>query len=439
MREWIQELFLEIGIPMGCLFEKAEHLADGTATCMVHGGKCPVPSVDMLIAGTSCKDFSKASMGRGGKRLRLEDLMELESSSGGSIQTLKGLFGYLKQWAPAMLIMENVDILDEDSSASATKTILTYMMDTLRDLGMESLAVLTDAQLFGLPQMRRRFYISGVRVSGNRFFDFGLRPCADLFKTMSEHLRRCQRTPPCLSEVLIDDEDDCVEMALTQRLRAGVRSTPYNAAAMRKTFKEQGLRFGESNIAANVADSPWLSNLTSVQWSTMIFSHAERPLGMATEPQGAFMRDLSQSMTRVRYSKLVTSQGEAPRHVSCCVMPMQIVWIDKKPPRFLLGRESLVIQGFPIHQLPQCISKFTDGQLQQLAGNAFASSVVLSVVVSLFEAAVWYPDAGASCDADDVADAVGLFDRSLRPVKDESDDDNHHDEKASSRLKRRKT
>ena len=312
------------------------------------------------------------------------------------------------------------------------------MMDTLRDLGMESLAVLTDAQLFGLPQMRRRFYISGVRASGNRFFDLGLRPCADLFKTMSEHLRRCQRTPPCLSEVLIDDEDDCVEMALTQRMRAGVRSTPYNVAAMHKAFKEQGLRFGESNIAANVADSPWLSNLTSVQWSAMSISHAERPLGMSNEPQGALLMDLSQSMKRLRYSKLVTSQGEAPRHVSCCVMPMQIVWMDKKPPRFLLGRESSVIQGFPIHQLPQCICKFTEGQLQQLASNAFASTVVLSVVVSLFEAAKWYPDAGALCDADDVADAVGLFDRSLRPVKDDSDDDNHHDGKASPRLKRRK-
>ena len=39
----------------------AEDLGQETAECWVHGRFCLVPSVDLLIVGTSCKDMSRAN------------------------------------------------------------------------------------------------------------------------------------------------------------------------------------------------------------------------------------------------------------------------------------------------------------------------------------------------------------------------------------------
>lgn len=46
-----------------CIFENIEQMRDSTAQCATHGCACPVPHVDLLIVGTSCKDMSRATPG----------------------------------------------------------------------------------------------------------------------------------------------------------------------------------------------------------------------------------------------------------------------------------------------------------------------------------------------------------------------------------------
>jgi hypothetical protein len=56
-----------------CIFQDICELGATVADCWQHGKKCPVPSVDLLVLGTSCKDFSRANSQLG------DDLMILDS------------------------------------------------------------------------------------------------------------------------------------------------------------------------------------------------------------------------------------------------------------------------------------------------------------------------------------------------------------------------
>ena len=196
------------------------------------------------------------------------------------------------------------------------------------------------------------FYLVGVKEIANRLVGVGLRPCVEVFKRLGNYLQRCERTPPCLTKILLVSDNVSVASALNKRLADGSRQAQYNVGAVVATYKGQGLRWGDERLLMclpkEFVKSPWLKALPSQQRSVMIFSHSQRPYKGSPE-QGAIARDVSQSCARVRYSKFVArAHGQPGRHVSFAQMPEQSVWLDLDPPRFQLGRESLLIQGFPI-------------------------------------------------------------------------------------------
>ena len=53
--------FEEGNVEEGCLFERAEDLGQEYAQCVKHERKCRVPHAEVVIAGTSCKDLSRAN------------------------------------------------------------------------------------------------------------------------------------------------------------------------------------------------------------------------------------------------------------------------------------------------------------------------------------------------------------------------------------------
>ena len=101
-----------------CLFTDIGHMSEKTAPCCCHGSKCNVPSVDLLLVGTSCKDLSKANPNKSQDRQRAT--FSLMHSRGGSAQTFRGLMGYLKNRRPSFVVFENVDTLDESSQSGAS-------------------------------------------------------------------------------------------------------------------------------------------------------------------------------------------------------------------------------------------------------------------------------------------------------------------------------
>ena len=233
-QRWISQIFAEFSghdDHDDCLFTSAEEMGNPTAHCVVHDKYCPVPDVHLLVVGTSCKDLSRANPNQNMAAVK-------ESSSpGGSGNTFQGLLQYLDKHNVEVMIFENVDTLTSapslepaaasgpapaasklksasdanesarDKETTALKTMLQYVCEKFVQRGLRPLRLLTDSSLFGVPQARRRVYILGVRHVGNALFDFGLWPCEKIFGRCKEMLKLCQRVPPCLSKVLLSDED----------------------------------------------------------------------------------------------------------------------------------------------------------------------------------------------------------------------------------------
>ncbi len=382
-QQWIHGLFDELGMEHGCVFERAEDMDQTHAHSCTHRRQCPIPVCDIMVAGTSCKDFSKASSNR--CDLSPTVLLLQDSTPGGSAQTMRALLKYVSLHCVAILLLGNSDTLDEASPVNkSTQTALDIVLDAIRACGMAPCPLLTDSFLYGLPQERRRFYVVAVKDSGPMLFDFAMRPSAKVFAALKERLNQCQRQPPCLSQLLLATEDGCVEALLNARVAKGVRVSQYNVSAVAKTYKAGGLRWGDAELNDDLPANIWYGTLPNSMQAVLKYSRAEQPSGQV------LCRDISQSAARVRYSKLVDG-----RHVAMCQCPEQVVWLELpgKEPRLQLGLESLAIQGFPISKVPRLAQRTSDHMLMSLGGNMMASVLPLAILQSLFVSLAWRPKA----------------------------------------------
>ena len=252
LQEWIAGVFQESNTACGCCFSQAEDMGKQKAQCVKHSRLCDVPTVDILIAGTSCKDFSKASpchrTYKGDKTM----VLSLPSSVGGSAETFHGFSSYLQKHAVSIVLFENVDTIDEalDQSGSRQLTNLQVVIKTLQIAGLSTLTILTDSALFGLPQQRRRYYLLAVKIAGSPHFSFAQTPLREVFSTVRSFISVCQRRHPCASELILCQTDPTVESELNKRLALGKRGAEYNVAASISLFQGSGLRWGGRQGAA---------------------------------------------------------------------------------------------------------------------------------------------------------------------------------------------
>jgi len=68
-----------------------------------------------------------------------------------------------------------------------------------------------------------------------------------------------------------------------------------------------------------------------------------------------------------------------------------IVFDGVQPPRCLLGREALVLQGFPVNdkRIQRIIKDFSESFLQDLAGNMVATPVLLALAAASVSSLTW--------------------------------------------------
>ena len=183
--------------------------------------------------------------------------------------------------------------------------------------------------------------------------------------------------------------------------------------------------------------------LTAQQRDAVCFS-------LKTRPAHALFRDVSQSLgqTRVSSTRSAEKSDEEPTHCASTVLPMQMlmVFAPEQPFRLLLGREALVLQGFPSQDptLSELIRAFTENQMADLAGNMVSTTVFLAMAMAAISAVSWKASPmrlGSSTDAD-CARAVTLLRRimpqvpSLTPVAPVSDPEALEEEAVTKRQRR---
>ena len=409
VQNWIMQLIAELQrnhslfvADPGCLFARAEDMGNPTALCVKHGRLCAVPHVDMIIAGTSCKDFSRA----GGQGNSVSSVLTQPTTPGGSAQQFYGLMGYLQIHAISILLLENVDTLEDTGkeATDATRTLVTPLRQMLQKIsayGLQCHSFLTDAVIFGMPTHRRRYYLVGLRAAASPLYTVGAGGLSEVFAKMSRLVAMCERTAPCVSAVLLPAGHPAVEEELNRRTEQGRRGGDYNVGTSISQFSGLGLTWGSAAVPEHILQSPWYDTLTGSQKTALTYSFAERP-------DAVTMRDISQSLCRLRHSSMADH-----REIAFCQLPVQIVWLNRHgEPSMLLGREAMTIQGFPLALVPMTVNATSEHQMMSLAGNMMASAIPLALVQALLAAVPWTSTSGAASvhtNSDDIDAAMRLF------------------------------
>ena len=379
------------GLP-GCIFCDIRDLGSDMSKCYRHSQNCPVPTVDCLFLGTSCKDLSRANSSVDRSKLVLSQ----EKSRGASAQTFRGMLAYCKGHRPVLVVYENVDSID-DKISTACETNLSLLMKAMKDLGYEGQKVLTDGQEFGLPCRRRRLYILFIDTK-SRKVDLKSQASGQVWKTFKSLVTSCMRSPPCSKGCLLSEEThkSFVQRALVHYQEAAAKNAQRKPAP--QTWIDKHMAYADqlgyrwaSPVSDKLKENLWYQTLTKREADALVLSRVADPT--------CEFRNLSQSLGRINSASHAKDTG---KEVAPTMMPSQQLWVESRD-RLLTGYEALIMQGFPIipyynKQLQTLfLSDSLDAQgfLHDLAGNAMALPVVLAIFQSGLASVPWLVEPSA--------------------------------------------
>lgn len=382
-----------------CAFTDVTSFIDGEGFCERHGKTCVLPDhLDGVVAGTSCKDFSRANPNR--RRLSGDAILATGSSPGKSADTLRGTFSVIDKRTPEFVILENVDTLDEADHAAG----LDFVLQELGARGYDTQAFLVDSSEYGLPQARKRVFVLAVLSPGRKF---RVKNYSRFFERVTDVLLACKLRGPGLLHVLLQDDDEFVAEELEQRQKCGPKGWDSSTIEThRREWSRVGLRWQACQPKASDKRSAWYERLNARQRDVLAYTQHTARGSQRERTVKTLGVDVGQSIGR--------APTTAEHHGKICsptILPGSIFWLsadpgdlcDDAPPGFigihrpLLGVESMMLQGWPVFR--PCwrglVDAHTDTVRQSLAGNAFAGTVIVSLMSSLLFALDWTDDAPA--------------------------------------------
>jgi site-specific DNA-cytosine methylase len=318
------------------------------------------------------------------------------------------------------ILFENVDAMDDDVGSSGVSN-LDLLFAEVGSRGYEGRDFIVDSQYFSLPQRRRRRYIIFIFAIANPGVDFRLRESSTVFETMGRLVSACQRMPPCVSRILLTEDHVALENELTRRL-AGDRLEKDVAEWPElhiNVFRDAGKRWKAVKIQKEAKGSPWFSTLTPRERDALRYE-------LALFPE-YFARDISQSIDRI--SRSCRHEHDSDRHILPTQMPKQLQWLNwpmlvecseydaAREPRLLIGREALLLQGFPIDKVKALVNRTDEQLMSQLAGNMMSLPVVLAMSMAFFASVSWREGAAADMPMstqDDMDQVTNLLARTRR-------------------------
>lgn len=252
------------------------------------------------------------------------------------------------------------------------------------------------------------------------------RTMADTFATLRSLVQVCQRRPPSARNLLLQDDDPAVEQELVRRVSLGHITGDVSRSWITEhqhLYSQLRLSWGAPPPHQRTAQSSWLSTLTPLHRSTLIL-HQHRlvssSLSATASGQHAqvanLMVDLNPSASRLSASTVDEHGGE----ISPCILPQQTLWLHIGNERLLLGREALLLQGYPIHRMARTMADLPERFLQDLAGNAVSLPVSLALVMASIHAISWKEEPGTdgrfdTPSSEEVDAALALLDLPAMP------------------------
>ncbi|KAJ3052919.1 hypothetical protein HK097_005420 [Rhizophlyctis rosea] len=390
--EPFKQAYIERNFKPPILFRDVCELGGKTAKT-AYGAEVEVPgNVDMLIAGTSCVDYSS-----------LNNEKKTLNQKGESGRTFLGMMGWVKNHRPPIVILENVcgaPWVQVSKFFEEAKYYVTFGRLDTKD--------------FYIPHTRTRVYLFAVsREKGSK---------ADWPKRWMEMVKGLQRPSSSPLEAFLLPSDD-------PRIHEGREELAKKKAGGKKAGRIDWARCESRHQLARDTEklgikrplTVWedgsICKLPDYAWNDWGRSQTERVLDLMdinflrlakTGIDAIFKTlvwNLSQNVDR--------NTGSSRPGICPCLTPSMIPFVTNRGGP-LIGLEALSLQGLPIDEL--ILTRESQDNLADLAGNAMSSTVVgccmIAALVLVRDILKPGPDAGKEMrrirEIDDVSgDVVG--------------------------------
>ncbi|PIL24715.1 hypothetical protein GSI_12601 [Ganoderma sinense ZZ0214-1] len=355
--EPFKQAYIERNFQPPILFRDVCELSRDRATT-AYGALVDVPgNVDLLIAGTSCVDYSN-----------LNKKKQSIDANGESGRTFRGMLSWVRKNRPPLVILENV------CGAPWTKVIAFFEQE-----GYSAAFLKLDTKAFYIPHTRHRKYLFAVNKANSSF--------PTTWTAKIQELKRPASST--LDAFLLPTDDSRIHQA-RQKLANEARDTNGNRRGRtdwgRCESRHQRARL-EEHLGAKRPLTGWgeggSCKLPDFAWNDWGVGQVERVwdlmdislLRSATKGVDPSYKtqvwNLSQNVDR--------STGSSKPGLSPCLTPTMIPYITNRGGP-MIGLEALSMQGLPIDEL--LLTRETEDQLADLAGNAMSTTVVGACILA---------------------------------------------------------
>ncbi|KAF9466118.1 hypothetical protein BDZ94DRAFT_1188147 [Collybia nuda] len=350
--EPFKQAYIERNFQPPLLFRDVCELGDDEAHT-AYGALAPVPGdVDMLIAGTSCVDYSNLNT----QKQDIDD-------NGESGRTFRGMMTWVKKHRPPIVILENV-------CSAPWEKVQQYFEEN----GYSASSARVDTKGYYIPHTRTRGYLVAVNSKGSSI------PEKWVNMVRKELIRPASST---LDAFLLASDDPRIHQARQKLVQESFNALDRRTGRTdwgRCESRHQRARL-EENLGAkrpltgweeggfcklpDFAWGDWGVGQVERVWDLMDISLLRSALKGVDPSYKTQVWNLSQNVDRTIGSNRV---GVCP-----CLTPSMIPYITNRGGP-MVGLEALSMQGLPVDKL--LLTRETEDQLADLAGNAMSTPVV---------------------------------------------------------------
>ncbi|KAH8091667.1 hypothetical protein BXZ70DRAFT_952767 [Cristinia sonorae] len=354
--EPFKQAYIERNFRPPLLFRDVCELGNSHATT-AYGSLAPVPGdVDILIAGTSCVDYSNLN----------NEKQDLEAD-GESGRTFRGMMSWVTNHRPPLVILENV------CSAPWDRVVQKFEKNKYSATHLR-----VDTKNFYIPHTRTRGYLLAVDKKGS--------DAPAEWVRMINNLRRPASST--LDAFLLPTDDPRIHQS-----REKLAQSSFNAADRRTgrtdwgrcESRHQRARL-EEELGAKRPLTSWdeggYCKLPDFAWNDWGVGQVERvwdlmdisllrSAKLGVDPTyKTQVWNLSQNVDR--------TIGSSKPGICPCLTPSMIPYITNRGGP-MIGLEALSMQGLPVDEL--LLTRETEDQLADLAGNAMSTTVVGTCII----------------------------------------------------------
>ncbi|KAJ9242829.1 hypothetical protein DTO271D3_569 [Paecilomyces variotii] len=386
----LKQAYIETNFHPPLIFRDVTQM-QGSEAVTAYGALQPIPkNPDILIAGASCVDFSNLN----NQKKSLED-------KGESGSTFYGILNYAKVYRPPLVILENVKGAPWAQAA-----------EDWQKIGYAAAFTIVDTKDYYIPQTRERGYmicIDQQREGRDQVANDAIAEWAQIFAQFE------RRASSPASAFILEDDDPRLERIQKDMAEKSASSRSRTANWSKYQARHQSYRLNnklgykrplskfQDHGSCNMPDFVWQD------WSRVQPERIWDTLDMN------FLRTLRTNRYDINYKErfLELSQG-IDREIDTrqfgivgCITPSGIPYITTRGGP-LCGLESLSLQGLPLDRL--ILTRESQRDLQDLAGNAMSSTVVGTAILSALICGYKVLENGRFADPqDDNEDSMTIF------------------------------